>query len=196
MCIVFDENIESQFGKKIRISILQYFIEYLRTLKKQKMSGTINKVMLIGHTGDEVKMHYFENGGCIARVPLATNESWTDKQTGENKSVTDWHNLIIKNKGAETFEKYVKKGHKVYVEGKLKTRKWQDNNGVDRWSTEIVVMNFTFLQSKGEGVGSQQAGSAINHYENEQKSNSKPQHAGDEFLNMPPPENADDDLPF
>lgn len=160
------------------------------------MSGTINKVILIGHTGDDVKLHYFEGGGSMGRVPLATNESWTDKTTGEKKSVTDWHNLVIRNKQAEVFEKYVKKGHKIYIEGKLKTRKWQDNNGNDRWSTEVVVMNFTFLQSKGDGPGTQ-AGSAVSHYEQQNKTG--PESAGDQFLNMPPPEKPGDDhddLPF
>ena len=112
------------------------------------MSGTVNKVMLIGHTGDEVKMHYFEGGGSIGRFPLATNETYTNKTTGEKVSNTEWHNIVVRNKAAEICEKYLKKGASVYVEGKIKTRKWQAEDGTDRYSTEIVVDEFTFLTTK------------------------------------------------
>ncbi len=114
------------------------------------MSGTLNKVMLIGHLGDEVKMHYFEGGGCIGRFPLATNETYTNKQTNERITNTEWHNIVVRNKGAEICEKYLSKGDKVYVEGRLKTRKWQDDNGQDRYSTEIQCTDFTFLSTKKE----------------------------------------------
>ncbi len=122
------------------------------------MSGTLNKVMLIGHTGDEVKMHYFEGGGAIGRFPLATNETYTNRTTGEKVSNTEWHNIVVRNKGAEICEKYLKKGDKVYIEGRLKTRKWQDDQGNDRYSTEIQCTDFTFLSPKAES-GMQQAGS-------------------------------------
>lgn len=115
------------------------------------MSGTVNKVMLIGHTGDEVKMHYFEGGGSIGRFPLATNETYTNRTTGEKVSNTEWHNIVVRNKGAEICEKYLKKGDKVYIEGRLKTRKWQDEKGNDRYSTEIQCTDFTFLTPKTEG---------------------------------------------
>jgi single-strand DNA-binding protein len=116
------------------------------------MSGTINKVMLIGHTGDEVKMHYFDGGGSIGRFPLATNETYTNRTTGEKVSNTEWHNIVVRNKGAEICEKYLKKGDKVYIEGRLKTRKWQDDQGKDRYSTEIQCTDFTFLSPKAEGT--------------------------------------------
>ncbi len=116
------------------------------------MSGTVNKVMLIGHTGDEVKMHYFEGGGSIGRFPLATNETYTNRTTGEKVSNTEWHNIVVRNKGAEICEKYLKKGDKVYIEGRLKTRKWQDDKGNDRYSTEIQCTDFTFLTPKAEGA--------------------------------------------
>ena len=109
------------------------------------MSGTLNKVMLIGHLGDEVKMHYFEGGGCVGRFPLATNETYVSKQTNERVTNTDWHNIVVRNKGAEICEKYLSKGDKVYIEGRLKTRKWQDEKGNDRYSTEIQCSDFTFL---------------------------------------------------
>ena len=115
------------------------------------MSGTLNKVMLIGHLGDDVKMHYFEGGGCIARFPLATNESYVSKQTNERITNTEWHNIVLRNKAAEICEKYLSKGDKIYVEGRIKSRKWQDDAGNDRYSTEIQVNDFTFFTTKKDG---------------------------------------------
>jgi single-strand DNA-binding protein len=114
------------------------------------MSGTLNKVMLIGHLGDEVKMHYFDGGNCVGRFPLATNETYTNKQTNERVSNTEWHNIVVRNKAAEICEKYLSKGDKVYIEGRLKTRKWQDDKGMDRYATEIQCTDFTFLSTKNE----------------------------------------------
>ena len=118
------------------------------------MSGTLNKVMLIGHLGDEVKMHYFDGGGSIGRFPLATNETYTNKQTNERVTTTEWHNIVVRNKGAEICEKYLSKGDRVYIEGRLKTRKWQDDKGADRYSTEIHCTDFKFLTTKKESEGS------------------------------------------
>ena len=112
------------------------------------MSGTLNKVMLIGHLGDEVKLRYFDNGGCIGRFPLATNESYISKQTGEQVPNTEWHNIVLRNKAAETCEKYLNKGDKLFVEGRIKTRKWQGDDGNPRYSTEIHVDEFTFLSNR------------------------------------------------
>tara|TARA_B100001093_G_scaffold186936_1_gene179532 strand:- start:743 stop:1168 length:426 start_codon:yes stop_codon:yes gene_type:complete len=112
------------------------------------MSGTLNKVMLIGHLGDDVKMHYFEGGGSIGRFPLATNESYTNKNSGEKVTNTEWHNLVVRNKAAEICEKYLSKGDRIYVEGRIKTRKWIGEDGVERYSTEINVNEFTFLTTK------------------------------------------------
>lgn len=114
------------------------------------MTGTLNKVILIGHLGDDVKIHNFEGGGCIGRFPLATNESYLNKQTNEKVTNTEWHNIVVRNKAAEICEKYLSKGDKVYVEGRIKTRKWQDDKGVDRYSTEINCQEFTFLNTKNE----------------------------------------------
>jgi single-strand DNA-binding protein len=116
------------------------------------MSGTLNKVMLIGHLGDAVKMHYFEGGGCIGRFPLATNETYTNKQTNERVTNTEWHNIVVRNKAAEICEKYLSKGDKVYIEGRIKTRKWQDDKGMDRYSTEIQCLDFTFLTTKSDSI--------------------------------------------
>ena len=112
------------------------------------MSGTLNKVMLIGHLGDDIKMHFFDGGGSIGRFPLATNESYINKSTGEKVSNTEWHNLIVRNKAAEICEKYLSKGDRIYVEGRIKTRKWTGEDGADRYSTEINVNEFTFLTTK------------------------------------------------
>lgn len=122
------------------------------------MRGTLNKVMLIGHTGDDVKMHYFENGNCVGRFPLATDESYTNK-SGEVVTNTEWHNINVYNKAAEICEKYLKKGDKVYIEGRIKTRKWQDQQGVDRYTTEIQCTDFTFLTTKSES-GNRSTGSS------------------------------------
>jgi single-strand DNA-binding protein len=108
------------------------------------MAGTLNKVMLIGHLGDEVKVHYFEGGGAIGRFPVATNESYTNKKTSEKVVTTEWHNIVVRNKLAEICEKYLKKGDKVYCEGRIKTRQWEQE-GVKRYTTEIHVVDMTFL---------------------------------------------------
>jgi len=149
------------------------------------MSGTLNKVMLIGHLGDEVKMHYFEGGGCVGRFPLATNETYTNKQTNERVTNTEWHNIVVRNKAAEICEKYLTKGDRVYIEGKLKTRKWQDEKGLDRYTTEIQCTDFTFLTTKSESLGGDSS--------NQQQSNAQnqPQQAVNVSI-----EDDTDDLPF
>lgn len=112
------------------------------------MSGTLNKVMLIGHLGDDVKMHYFDGGNCIARFSLATNDVYTNKTTGEKMTTTEWHNISVKNKAAELCEKYLSKGDKIYVEGKIKSRQWLAEDGTTKYTTEIQVFEFTFLNTK------------------------------------------------
>jgi len=121
------------------------------------MSGTLNKVMLIGHLGDEVKMHYFDDKNCVGRFPLATNETYTSKQTNERVSNTEWHNIVVRNKAAEICEKYLTKGDKVYIEGRIKSRKWTDDKGMERYSTEIQCTDFTFLTNKNEQQQPQQS---------------------------------------
>ena len=116
------------------------------------MSGTLNKVMLIGHLGDDIKIHHFEGGGSIGRFPLATNENYTNKNTGEKITNTEWHNIVVRNKAAEICEKYLSKGDKIYIEGRIKTRKWKAEDGTDRYSTEINVNEFTFLTTKKDST--------------------------------------------
>ena len=152
------------------------------------MAGTLNKVMLIGHTGDEVKMHYFEGGGCIGRFPLATNEDYTNRTTGERVSNTEWHNIVVRNKGAEICEKYLSKGDKVYIEGRIKTRKWTDDKGMERYSTEIQCTDFTFLTPK------EQSGQGYNNQNNAHQKTSSPQPQAQTQGSTTADE--DDDLPF
>jgi len=95
-------------------------------------------------------LNYFEGGGCVGRFPIATSETYVSKQTNERITNTEWHNIVVRNKGAEICEKYLSKGDKVYIEGRLKTRKWTDDKGNDRYSTEIQCNDFTFLSTKKE----------------------------------------------
>lgn len=157
------------------------------------MSGTVNKVMLIGHLGDEVKMHYFDGGGSIGRFPIATNETYTNKQTGERVTNTDWHNIVVRNKAAEICEKYLSKGDKIYVEGRLKNRQWQGEDGNTRYSTEVQVQEFTFLSTKKESMANAQSNSATA-VQNTivQQTNSKPLNQNVEASQT----EQEDDLPF
>ncbi|CAL2074967.1 single-stranded DNA-binding protein [Tenacibaculum dicentrarchi] len=111
------------------------------------MAGTVNKVILIGHLGDKLKMHYFEGGNSVGRFPLATNENYTNRQTGEKISSIEWHNIVVRNKLAEICEKYLSKGDKVYCEGRIKTRQYEAD-GQKRYTTEIQVQEMTFLSTK------------------------------------------------
>jgi single-strand DNA-binding protein len=120
------------------------------------MGGTLNKVMLIGHLGDAVKMHYFEGGNCIGRFQLATNEVYINKTTNEKIVSTEWHNLVVRNKAAEICEKYLSKGDKIYVEGRIKSRQWQAEDGTTKHTSEIQVTEFTFLSTKKDVENSKQ----------------------------------------
>lgn len=151
------------------------------------MTGTLNKVMLIGHTGDDVKMHYFEGGGSLGRFPLATNEVYTNKTTGQRVENTEWHNIVVRNKAAEICEKYLKKGDKVYVEGRLKSRKWTDDKGIERYSVEVQCTDFTFLTPKAES--SVDSGQAAQNKSSEARAKSY----AAPVLNK---EEDEDDLPF
>ncbi len=156
------------------------------------MSGTLNKVMLIGHLGDEVKMHYFEGGGSIGRFPIATNETYTNRQTGEKVTNTEWHNIVVRNKAAEICEKYLSKGDKIYVEGRLKNRQWQGEDGNTRYTTEVHVQDFTFLSTKKESMANAQGG-AMPQNQNTSATQVTPKAQGTSALSEPEPE---DDLPF
>ncbi|PCE68753.1 MULTISPECIES: single-stranded DNA-binding protein [Salinivibrio] len=105
-------------------------------------SRGINKVILIGNLGNDPEIRYLPNGGAVANLSLATSESWRDKSTGEMREKTEWHRVVLFGKTAEVAGEYLRKGSQVYIEGQLQTRKWQDQSGQDRYSTEVVVQGF------------------------------------------------------
>lgn len=118
-------------------------------------SRGVNKVILVGNVGQDPETRYMPNGGAVTNVTLATSESWKDKNTGENQERTEWHRLVFYNKLAEIVAEYVKKGSKLYVEGALRTRSWEQD-GVKRYSTEIIANEMQMLDSRGAGGGDSQ----------------------------------------
>lgn len=122
------------------------------------MAGSVNKVILVGNLGADPEVRSFQNGGKVCNLRIATSESWKDRMSGEKKEKTEWHSVAIFSEGlAGVAERFLRKGSKVYVEGKLQTRKWQDNNGNDRYSTEVVLQGpgavLTMLDGPGGGQG-------------------------------------------
>ncbi len=109
------------------------------------MAGTVNKVILVGNVGKDPEVRRLENNGVVASFPLATSESYTDRNTGEKRETTDWHNIVVWRGLAEICDKYVKKGMKIYVEGKIRTRSWQDKENQTRYTTEIIADEMTIL---------------------------------------------------
>lgn len=114
-------------------------------------SRGVNKVILIGNLGQDPEVRYMPNGNAVANVTLATSESWKDKNTGETQERTEWHRVVFFRRLAEVVGEYCKKGSKIYVEGRLQTRKWQDQGGQDRYTTEIVADQMQMLDSRGGG---------------------------------------------
>src|SRR3989344_9514078 len=112
--------------------------------------GSINKVILIGNLGRDPEVRYTPNGLAVANITIATSEAWKDKQTGENQERTEWHRIVLYGRLAEIAGEYLRKGSKIYIEGRLQTRKWQDKNtGQDRYTTEVVTDSLQMLDSKG-----------------------------------------------
>ncbi|HSM52839.1 MAG TPA: single-stranded DNA-binding protein [Erythrobacter sp.] len=125
------------------------------------MAGSLNKVMLIGNLGADPEIRSFQNGGKVANLRIATSETWKDRNTGERQERTEWHNVAIFSEGlVGVVERYLKKGSKVYIEGQLQTRKWQDQSGQDRYTTEVVIrgMNGTLTMLDGASGGGGQGG--------------------------------------
>ena len=119
------------------------------------MARGVNKVILIGNLGNDPETKFLPSGGAVTNVSLATSESWKDKQTGQMQERTEWHRVVFFNKLAEIAGEYLKKGSKVYVEGSLRTRKWQGQDGQDRYTTEIVVSEMQMLDGRSEGGSAQ-----------------------------------------
>lgn len=117
------------------------------------MARGINKVILIGNLGTDPEVRYMPTGGAVANLTIATSESWTDKTTNEKKENTEWHRVVIYQRLAEIAGEYLRKGSKVYIEGRLRTRKWQDQQGVERYTTEIIANELQMLDGRGEGQG-------------------------------------------
>lgn len=161
------------------------------------MAGSVNKVILVGNLGNDPEIRNSQDGKEIANFSLATTESWKDKNTGERRDKTEWHRVVIFNPALVSIAKqYLKKGAKVYVEGALQTRKWVDNNGVDKYTTEIVIQgfnsNFTMLDGAGGAASNQNFGAKHDdHHSNadagQNNKTSNAQSFEDEF---------DDEIPF
>ncbi|WP_298665585.1 single-stranded DNA-binding protein [uncultured Haemophilus sp.] len=150
------------------------------------MAG-INKVIIVGFLGNDPEVRTMPAGDLVVNISVATSESWTDKNTGEKKEVTEWHRIVIYRKLAEIAAKYLHKGSQVYIEGRLKTRKWQDNNGQDRYSTEIQCDNLQMLGGLNQDAAQNQP---PKQQDKQQKAQSKPQQS------EPSMDAFDDNIPF
>ena len=146
------------------------------------MARGINKVIIVGNLGGDPETRYMPSGSAVTNLTVATNESWKDKQTGEQKERTEWHKVAMFNRLAEIAAEYLRKGSQVYIEGKLRTRKWQDKDGNDRWTTEVVADEMQMLGGRSGGGG----GSA--------SMNQDPGPASAPA--QPDPDAFDDDIPF
>ncbi len=165
------------------------------------MARGVNKVILIGNLGKDPEVKFFPNGDAFCNCTLATSENWTDKQSGEKKERTEWHNVVFTKKLAEIVGQYLKKGSKVYVEGSLRTRKWE-KDGQDRYTTEIVVQDMQMLDGKGGGdsSGGDGGGYSRSSSYSEKSSSSRAQAAPQRSAPQPAPMDdsgfSDDDIPF
>ena len=164
------------------------------------MAGSVNKVILIGNLGRDPEVRTFQNGGKVCNLRIATSETWKDRNTGERRERTEWHSVAIFNEGlVRVAEQYLRKGSKVYIEGQLQTRKWQDQSGQDRYSTEVVLQGFgstlTMLDGRndsggGYGGGGGQGGG----YDDYGRGSSGP--SGPSEQSAPPSRDIDDEIPF
>ncbi|ENO1793685.1 MULTISPECIES: single-stranded DNA-binding protein [Vibrio] len=176
-------------------------------------SRGINKVILVGNLGNDPEIRYMPNGGAVANITIATSDSWRDKATGEQREKTEWHRVVLFGKLAEVAGEYLRKGSQVYIEGQLQTRKWQDQSGQDRYSTEVVVQGFNGVmqmlggraQGGGAPMGGQQqqggwgqpqqpAQQQYNAPQQQQPQQQAPQQSQQQYNE--PPMDFDDDIPF
>lgn len=161
------------------------------------MARGVNKVILIGNLGKDPEVKYFPSGGALCNVTVATSESWKDKTTGEQKERTEWHNVVFNNKLAEIAGQYLKKGSKVYVEGSLRTRKWE-KDGVDRYTTEVLVQEMQMLDGKPGGGG--EGGGGYSRSSSYEKPAGAPAGRRESAAPQPAPMDdsgfSDDDIPF
>lgn len=158
------------------------------------MARGINKVILVGNLGADPEVRYMPSGGAVANVSLATSESWKNKQTGENVEQTEWHRVVLFNRLGEIAGEYLKKGSKIYIEGSLKTRKWQDKEGVERYTTEIVAREMQMLDGRGMSAGG--ADQSMEHAGSTTTARPSAQNANAPQQDFPPMDDFQDDIPF
>ena len=156
------------------------------------MARGVNKVIIVGNLGGDPETRYMPSGSAVTNLTVATNESWKDKQTGEQKERTEWHKVAMFNRLAEIAAEYLRKGSQVYIEGKLRTRKWQDQSGQDRWTTEIIADEMQMLGGRGGAGGGDFGGGG--------SGGGAPsgggQQGGGNAPPQPGPDDFDDDIPF
>jgi single-strand DNA-binding protein len=161
------------------------------------MAGSVNKVIIVGNLGRDPETRTFQNGGKVCNLRIATSESWKDRNTGERRERTEWHSVAIFNENlVRLAEQYLSKGSKVYIEGKLETRKWQDQSGQDRYSTEVVLRPYagelTFLDSRDGGGGASGGGSSDGNYGGDYGGSG----GGGGGQSRAPARDIDDEIPF
>ena len=156
------------------------------------MARGINKVILVGNLGADPETRYMPSGSAVTNLSVATSESWKDKQTGEQNERTEWHKVVMFDRLAEIAAEYLRKGSQVYIEGKLQTRKWQDRDGNDRWTTEIRANEMQMLGGRGGGGG----GGSFGGGQQGGGQQSGGQQGGGSAPPQPGPDDFDDDIPF
>ncbi len=162
------------------------------------MAGSVNKVILIGNLGRDPEVRTFPDGGKLCNLRIATSETWKDRNSGERKERTEWHNVVLRGDGlVRIAEQYLRKGSKIYVEGQLQTRKWQDQSGQDRYSTDVVVAGLggvmTMLDGRGEGGGGGAGGGYSGGYDSGPQDDRYGESGGS---NAPSSRDMDDEIPF
>lgn len=174
------------------------------------MARGVNKVILIGNVGQDPEVKYMPSGGAVTNISVATSESWKDKNTGQMQERTEWHRVVMFNRLGEIAGEFLRKGSKVYIEGSLRTRKWQGQDGTDRYTTEIVADQMQMLDGRGEGASTGGQGgynapqenynqAPQNNYNQQSNfNNQRPQNQGGYSNQTPPPsmDSFDDDIPF
>lgn len=164
------------------------------------MAGSLNKVMLIGNLGNDPDIRTMQNGGKVCNLSIATSESWKDKNTGERREKTEWHRVVVFNEGiVRVCENYLKKGSKVFVEGAIETRKWTDQNGQDKYTTEVVLKPYNGNLTMLDGRNDNQGGGNSNYGGGQQQNNysqSQPANNADQSQKAEVYDDFEDDIPF
>lgn len=164
------------------------------------MARGINKVILVGNLGADPETRYMPSGKAVTNIRIATSESWKDKQTGDQQERTEWHAVVLYDKLGEISAEYLRKGSQVYIEGALRTRKWQDKEGKDRYTTEIIAQNMQMLGGRGGGSGGGGGGGGFGGGGDDEQPRRAPSRPAQNERSAPPPADEgggfDDDIPF